>query len=202
MASRPSCVCTSQPDQPVKYARLRVINRSGRSRQLSITGYWEWVLGELRAKSMMHVVTEMDPVTGALFARNPYSYEFSDRVAFVDCSEATRTWTGDRTEFLGRNGSAANPAAMRRVRLSNRTGAGFDPCAAMQTSLLLNDGQERIVVFTIGAGRGDEEVRNLVQRSRGEANAQRGPGRSLALLEPDSGGSLRRNARCGGELSR
>src|SRR5439155_9779416 len=119
-------------DAPVKFARLRISNRSGRPRQLSVTGYWEWVLGELRDKTQMHVVTELDPVSGALFARNAYSAEFADKVVFVDSSETLRTVSGDRTEFLGRNGNAASPAAMRRVRLSGRVGAGLDPCAAMQ----------------------------------------------------------------------
>ena len=160
-------------DAPVKFARLKISNHSGRSRQLSVTGYWEWVLGELRSKSLMHVVTEVDPVTGAIFARNFYSPEFADKIAFVDCSESIRTVTGDRTEFLGRNGTTSSPAAMRRTRLSNRSGAGMDPCAAIQTQITLGDQQERIIVLTIGAGTGEDDTRNLVQRFRGEANAQK-----------------------------
>ena len=58
-------------DAPVKFCKLKITNHSGRPRQLSVTGYWELVLGELRSKSLMHVVTEADPVTGAIFARNP-----------------------------------------------------------------------------------------------------------------------------------
>jgi cyclic beta-1,2-glucan synthetase len=160
-------------DAPIKFVRIKITNRSGRPRQLSLTGYWEWVLGEIRGKSLMHVVTEMDPVTGAMFARNPYSHEFASKVAFVDCSESVRTFTGDRTEFLGRNGTLATPAAMRRTRLSNRSGAGLDPCAAMQTHVTLNEGQEKVVVFTIGAGNSEEDARQIVQRFRGEGNAIR-----------------------------
>src|SRR5205085_11489808 len=32
-------------DAPVKFVRLRIANRSGRRRQLSVTAYWELVLG-------------------------------------------------------------------------------------------------------------------------------------------------------------
>lgn len=157
---------------PVKFVRLKIRNHSGRHRQLSVTGYWEWVLGDLRSKSMMHVVTEVDPVTSAIFARNFYSPEFASRITFADCSESTRTVTGDRTEFLGRNGSASSPAAMQRIRLSNRTGAGMDPCAAIQAPVALADGHEKIIVFTIGTAASDGDVRQLVQRFRGEGNAQ------------------------------
>ena len=154
-------------DEPIKYARLKVTNRSGRQRKLSATGFWEWVLGEVRSKSLMHVVTDVDPLTNAIFARNPYSPEFADRIAFVDCSESNRTITCDRTEFLGRNGSLTNPTAMRRTKLSNRVGAGLDPCAAIQTQLTIEDGQEKTVMFTLGAAKSEEEARTLILKTRG-----------------------------------
>ena len=111
-------------DAPVKFTVLKVRNESGRSRRLSATGYVEWVLGDLRPKSAMHVVTEVDPKSGALFARNPYNTEFAGRIAFFDVDETTRTVSGDRTEFLGRNGTLRSPAAMTRSRLSGKVGAG------------------------------------------------------------------------------
>src|SRR6185503_3329476 len=41
----------------VKFSVLRVANRSGRPRRLSATGYVEWVRGDLRPKTAMHVDT-------------------------------------------------------------------------------------------------------------------------------------------------
>ncbi len=158
-------------DAPVKFTRLKIANRSGRQRQLSVTGYWEWVLGEMRDKSLMHVITELDPVSGALFARNAYNSEFAGKVVFIDSTETARTVTGDRTEFLGRNGTTASPAALGRVRLSNRVGAGLDPCAAMQVTVSLEQGQEKEIVFLLGAAGDESQARQLLQRFRGAANA-------------------------------
>ena len=62
--------------------RLKLRNVSGRPRRLSVTGYWEWVLGELRHKTLLHVQTEVDPKTGALLARNSYNTEFAERIVF------------------------------------------------------------------------------------------------------------------------
>jgi cellobiose phosphorylase len=159
-------------DAPVKFARLRLTNLSGRSRRLTATAYYEWVLGELRHKTMMHVVTEIDPKTNAIFAHNNYNADFPGRVAFVATSEPTRTVTGDRTEFLGRNGTLANPAALRRLRLSGRVGAGFDPCTAIQVPIELGEGQQRDIVFILGSAASADQAQNLVQRYRGTSAAQ------------------------------
>jgi len=159
-------------DASIKFTVLKVRNESGRSRRLSATGYAELVLGDLRPKTTMYVITEIDPVSGALFARNPYNTEFPDRTAFFDVDEATRTVSGDRTEFLGRNGTLASPAAMTRLRLSGRVGAAMDPCAAIQVSFELADGQEREIVFRLGVGRDAEDAGNLVHRFRGSVAAR------------------------------
>ena len=160
------------PDASIRFAVLKVGNESGLSRRLSATGYVEWVLGDLRSKSTAHVITETDPTSGALLARNPYNTEFGDRVAFFDVDDATRTVSGDRTEFLGRNGTLRSPAAMIRSRLSGRVGAGLDPCAAIQVAFELADGQEREFIFRLGVGRDAADASNLVHRFRGSAAAR------------------------------
>jgi cellobiose phosphorylase len=159
-------------DAPIKFTVLKVRNVSGQSRRLSATGYLEWVLGDLRPKSAMHVITEVDPSSGALFARNPYNTEFTQRVAFFQVDAAARTYSCDRTEFLGRNGTQRNPAAMSRSRLSGKVGAGLDPGAALQVPFELADGQEREIVFTLGAGQNLDDARDLVQRFRGSIAAR------------------------------
>jgi len=150
-------------DAPVKFAVLKLRNDSGRPRRLSVTGYWEWVLGDLRNKSLLHVHTEVDVRTGALLARNAYNTEFRDRIAFIDVNEVTRLVTGDRREFIGRNGSLSQPAAMKRARLSGQVGAGLDPCGAVQIAFDLQDGQERETSFRVGVGRNPADVQNLIQ---------------------------------------
>ena len=159
-------------DAPVKLINLKLRNISGISRRLSVTGYCEWVLGDLRHKTLLNVQTEVDIKTGALLARNFYNTEFPDRIAFFDILNPTRIVTGNRKEFLGRNGSFAQPAALKRVRLSGKTGAGLDPCGALQVAFDLADGQERETSFRLGAGRNLDDVQQLVWRfRRAEASA-------------------------------
>ncbi len=153
-------------DAPVKFTVLKMRNVSGRPRRLSVTGYWEWVLGDVRQKNLLHVQTEVDLKTGALLARNFYNTEFADRIVYLDVNDATRTLTGDRKEFLGRNGSLSQPAALKRARLSGRVGAGLDPCGALQVAFTLQDGQDHETSFRLGAGRNPTDVQNLIQRFR------------------------------------
>lgn len=159
------CICVA-PDAPVKLSSLTLRNTSGRPRRLSVTGYWEWVLGETRGATSLHVQTRLDPTTGALLATNPYNSDFTGCIAFADLDGDRVSCTGDRREFLGRNGTLALPAALKRVRLSGRTGAGLDPCGALQVGVKLRSGEERRITLRLGAGRSLAEVQALIQRFR------------------------------------
>ncbi|MFH1468392.1 MAG: glucoamylase family protein [Pseudomonadota bacterium] len=151
---------------PVKFWVLRIKNLGARSRRVSVLASVELVLGDLASRQAMHVVTEIEPLTGAIFARNRFNTEFPETVAFFDCSEAARSVSGDRTEILGRNGDPASPAAVRLQRLSGRVGPGLDPCAALLTQVELKVGAEREIVFVLGAGESAAEAIDLILRHR------------------------------------
>ena len=53
---------------------------------------------------------------------------------------------------------------MDRAALSGKVGPALDPCAALQTMFDLDDGQEREVVFILGATRDAAQVSTLVSR--------------------------------------
>jgi cyclic beta-1,2-glucan synthetase len=169
-------------DAAVKFSRLVLRNDSGRPRRLSATGYVEWVLGDMRSKTAPHIHTEVAADNGALYARNPYSNDFGDWIGFLDVDEGDRlsgSFTCDRAEFIGRNGSLRRPGGLRRVRLSGRSGAALDPCAAIQVPFELAPRQRREITFRLGMGRSIDEAGQLVQRFRG-SNATR-----AALSEVD-----------------
>ncbi|HEY1042365.1 MAG TPA: glycosyl hydrolase family 65 protein, partial [Telluria sp.] len=162
------------PDAALKYTIIRVRNDGDRLRRLSVTGYVEWVLGDLRERTAMHIVTELDAASGALFARNAYNQEFGGRVGFFHVNAQIRTVTGDRTEFVGRTRSLANPAAMRRNRLSGRVGPALDPCAAFCAPFALHPGEERELVFVLGVGgRRTADAAHVIETSGGSDAAWR-----------------------------
>jgi cellobiose phosphorylase len=159
-------------DAPLKYVVINVRNDSNVARTLSVTGYVEWVMGDLRAKSAMHIVTERDPASGALFARNAYNSDFSNRVGFFHVHGKETGYTCDRTEFVGRNRSLANPAALGRTAMSGKTGATLDPCAALQVAFTLAPGESHELVFLLGVGgRRNQDTSGIVKRYSGSEAA-------------------------------
>lgn len=152
---------------PVKISRLTLRNLSGKSRRLSVTAYAEWVLGTTRAASGPFVVTKIDEATGAMLAFNPWNIAFPGRVAFADLGGMQTAWTADRSEFIGRHGELESPAGLAgNAPLSGKTGAGLDPCSALQGVVELQPGQTVELVWCLGQAGSVQEAQELIKRYR------------------------------------
>ncbi|HEX4273673.1 MAG TPA: glucoamylase family protein [Rhizomicrobium sp.] len=154
-------------DDPVKIGRLTISNSSAQTRRLQITSYVEWALGPSRAPGAPYLVTEWDASSGAMFARNPHSAEWGSRIAFLDMGGRQTSWTGDRREFLGRNGAPGRPAAlMSDEPLSGRLGGGLDACGVQQTEITLEKGKDVEILLLLGQARDRDAARALVVKYR------------------------------------
>ena len=147
---------------PVKILRLRIHNATNVTRELSAFYYVDWCLADTRSRSSAHIVTSIDTASGALFARNAFRAIFGQRVAFLDAVAKTRTMTGDRSSFIGRNGTLADPLAMEFAYLPGRVGAALDPCGAVQARVSVAGGSSIEVVFLLGEGADENAARALV----------------------------------------
>ncbi len=135
---------------PVKFVVLKIKNQSGRERKLSATGFMDIIMGDLRTKTSMHITSEQDTTTGALLLKNRYNTPFTERVTFFKTEGAQLSYTFDRTAFVGRNRNLSDPIALYRKKLSGRSGAGMDPCAALQVKFDLLNGAEKEIIFLLG----------------------------------------------------
>jgi cyclic beta-1,2-glucan synthetase len=148
----------------VKVAMLTLTNTSASPRRVSVFGYVEWCLGPPRSGERRFIVAEQDQATRAILARNAYNTEFGDQVAFWHATEPARSYTCDRGEFVGRNRTLSNPAALFRAELGARSGAGLDPCGALQIELVIEPGRSHRLAFVLGHGRQKSHAADLVAR--------------------------------------
>ena len=154
---------------PLRIQRLRLTNPSSHQRKLSVTAYSEWVLGNNREESQIHIITEWDLESQALFATNRYHNDYGSYVAFASCTPLANSFTANRTEFLGRNHTPINPIALKRKGLSGFSGAATDSCGALQVMIELAPGEEKELIFVLGYAETPEKARELIFKTRDPA---------------------------------
>ncbi len=138
------------PDEPIKYIHLSLKNLTSKFRRLTATYFIEWVLSSTRDDSKNFIVPSFDNENGVLLARNTYSPEFSEYVAFLASDHTVHGLTTDRKEFLGMPGDRSYPEGLKRIGLSGKIETGIDPCAVMQSHLNFEPGEEKSITFILG----------------------------------------------------
>lgn len=154
-------------NDPVKIVQIQLDNMTDHTRHLAVTYYLEWVLGVERHKTKPYIITEFDRETEALLAKNVYQEKFRDRINFLyigsDQPVEERSWTGDRAEFIGRNGCLTLPSALEQESLSKRTGAHYNPCGAMQIKIAIRPKSKATVTILLGSAPTLEESRSYIR---------------------------------------
>ncbi len=153
------------PNDPVKISRMVIRNGGFVPAKLRVYAYAEWVLGTNRSKSAPTIVPVLDADAGILMARNPYSTDYGDGVAFLASDVRPDSLTADRAEFIGRKGSSVLPEAVAAgAALSGTVEAGRDPCAALARDVEIAAGEEATLLFLIGDAGSPQEAADLTMR--------------------------------------
>lgn len=157
-------------NDPVKISMLRFQNENLTPKIITVTFYMKPLLGVSTEETEMHLVSSQTS-GGSLLIENPYNREFAGKVCFIDTSHEDRTVTGDRKEFFGRGG-ILSPDALVSPGLSGETGAGFNPCGAMQIEIRLEPKETKEFVFVMGIGNNREQADELAVKYKNLLNAK------------------------------
>lgn len=149
--------------EPVKLWSLKLTNCSDKIKYLRISCYVEWVLGTQREQTNPYIYTWYDNELECFFAKNIYTMDFRDNMAFLLSSERITGFTGDRQEFLGVKGSVYNPRGADS-RLSGNTGVCYDSCGAIQISEAIGPGECRTVIFALGQSSDKNQIASLKRK--------------------------------------
>lgn len=158
---------------PIRIQRLKIANHSSKKRRLSATAYSEWVLGKDHEDTQTNIITEWNSDDQILMAYNRYNSDFGNHVAFTASLSIVESYTGDRTEFIGRNRSSSSPDALTRKTLLGSSGAGLDPCSALQVQVEVDPQKEVEVVFIMGYAPNAAAARELMIQCRTAGEIER-----------------------------
>lgn len=165
---------------------VRLRNLASRARRIELTGYLEWCCGvspaPRREFHKLFIETAFDPETRAIFGSNHvwdvpsarwghWNTSFPYVCAF-GTSEPIVSAEGDKSAFLGRNGTVRLPGALGRRDWDGTFGRHADPVAAMRIAIELEAGGEREVAFAIAVDRSREAAGSLLKRWASPAAAR------------------------------
>jgi cyclic beta-1,2-glucan synthetase len=161
----------------VKWFSVTLSNTESSEQRLELLFYCDIVLGVNKEETYRFLSSSFDLTTQTLCAQNFYNNEFAGRVVAIGCSEPIVSYTTSRLEFIGRNGDLSSPdilnrggsssflaAKTRGIKLSTKTGAGFDQCAALHVSITLKPKEEKNISFFLSEHNSMDSMRREAPR--------------------------------------
>jgi len=170
---------TGSNKERVKWFSVTLSNADSQEQRFELLLYCDLVMGVTREDSYRFMTSSFDLTTQTLYTQNYYNNEFAGRVVAVGSSEPILSYTASRLEFIGRNGDLAKPEILNRggssaflatksrgIKLSTKTGSGFDQCATLHISVVLKPKEEKHVVFFLSEHSSIDSMRREAPRYR------------------------------------
>ncbi len=173
-------------EEPAEIWHLRLRNSSAARREMDLFTYFEWNLGfapdNHREFHKTFIETEFDQKSQILFAGKRL-WEMTDEkgrhwnvnwpyTAFFAVDAPVAGFDGDKEAFVGHLGDFALPAVVEKGACQNSQGKWGDGMAGLQLNIDLAPGEEREIVFILGAADSREQAIALTEKYRSTATAR------------------------------
>lgn len=147
-------------DEKLKIISVSLENLEDEERELSIFYYAQLVLGVFNYNSAKYISTFKEK--NYIYGQNPYSKYFGkDKCYLTLLGTESLSFTGNRKEFLGVEGSVSYPESLKYKNLSNTTGSIYDPCLTVEGKIVLEPGEKKEIVVLLGV----EEKKDLIDKN-------------------------------------
>ncbi len=177
---------------------IEIENLSDDARNLNLGSYLEWHLGGIGDwhREFHRLFMESRKNGNALIAWKHPGLVEGRRNKVAEPERAVISWSGvddvrwitDKQEWLGRNGTQAEPRAFFDEVTESQTPRWDDPIAGGLTSLTLAPGETKCIVITIGSAPSEQEAINLANQYD-ETSARAALAESLAAWKKRCSGA-------------
>ena len=147
----------------VKICIVKLQNICNIERKLSLFYYAMMNMGVAPSENAQYITTFIDSDKRYIYARNPYSTYFGNLYAYLKCCGGEETtFTGNRSEFIGRCGDIKAPQALKKEKLSDTCGSGYDPCLAVNSKICINPGEIKYLIIMLGEDESIHEAEDIM----------------------------------------
>jgi cellobiose phosphorylase len=167
----------AHPTDPVELWIVKLKNTISTRRRIELTGYLEWCCGVTPAprREFHKLFIETARDGNAIFGWNHmwdvgnarWGHWNSDfpYVSAFGTTERVVSAEGEKSEFLGRNGTHRAPEGLAHHEWRGLFGRHFDPVAAMRMEIALAPGEEKEIGFAIAVDKSRDATAALLARS-------------------------------------
>ncbi|MBA3273729.1 MAG: cyclic beta 1-2 glucan synthetase, partial [Chthoniobacterales bacterium] len=164
------------PEDDIELRRVTLTNRGGTRRTIELTSYAEVVLATPAADaahpafSKLFVQTELVRERQAILCtRRPRSGGerppwMMHSMSVFGGTQGQTTYETNRAEFIGREGTIADPVVMHRAKLGDSEGSVLDPIVAIRNTIIIEPGGSARVHLVTGVAETREGVLAQVEK--------------------------------------